>query len=73
MGLCDHHEPEAFIWRTLLNLFQGWMNYNTYASNGYFLDLEPYKEYMPDILDLIGNYVEMGYTGDKLYSVTSVL
>lgn len=54
------------------DLFQGWMNYNTYASNGYFLDLEPYKEYMPDILDLIGNYVEMGYTGDKLYSVTSV-
>ena len=48
------------------------MNYNTYASNGYFLDLEPYEEYMPDILDLIGNYVEMGYTGDKLYSVTSV-
>ena len=54
------------------DLFQGWMNYNTYAANEYFLDLEPYKEYMPDILDLIGNYVEMGYTNGKLYSVTAL-
>lgn len=54
------------------DLFQGWMNYNTYATNGYFLDLEPYKEYMPDILELIGDYVQMGYTGGHLYSVTAV-
>lgn len=54
------------------DLFQGWINYNTYAANGYYLDLEPYKEYMPDILELIGDYVNMGYTGDKLYSVTAV-
>lgn len=32
----------------------------------------PIKNICLDILDLIGNYVEMGYTGDKLYSVTSV-
>lgn len=54
------------------DLFQGWMNYNTYATNGYFLDLEPYKELMPDIFSLIGDYVQMGYTGEHLYSVTSV-
>lgn len=54
------------------DLLQGWNNYNTYAANGYFLDMEPYKELMPDVLELIGDYVTMGYVGDKLYSVTSV-
>lgn len=54
------------------DLFQGWMSYTTYAANDYFLDLEPYKDLMPDILDLIGEYVGMGYTNGKLYSVTAV-
>lgn len=54
------------------DLLQGWNNYNTYAANGYFMDLESYRDFMPDILELIGDYVTMGYVGDKLYSVTSV-
>jgi ABC-type sugar transport system, periplasmic component len=54
------------------DIFESFMNYNTYADNGYLLDLEPYKDLMPDALKLVGDYAQMGYTGGHLYSVTSL-
>lgn len=52
------------------DLFSSVGNWNNY--NQYMLDLEPYKAYMPDALEEVGEYVNMSYVDGQLLGVTSL-
>lgn len=52
-----------------IDIFQPLGNFQTFASQGYLLDLKPYAEYYQDAADLLGDYLKVGEISGAQYGI----